>query len=73
MPFYRLDKARTPGEAASGFGLGLTLASRVAQVHHGAISIGPAETIGGVERGCRVTLTLPVVQAGVPYGEGERP
>ena len=44
-PFYRLDKARTPGEAARGFGLGLTLASRVAQVHHGAITIGPAETI----------------------------
>jgi signal transduction histidine kinase len=65
-PFYRLDKARTPGEAASGFGLGLTLASRVAQVHHGAITIGPAETIGGTERGCRVTLTLPIAPAGVP-------
>jgi signal transduction histidine kinase len=65
-PFYRLDKARTPGEASSGFGLGLTLASRIAQVHHGAISIGPAETIGGIERGCRVTLTLPIAPAGVP-------
>jgi len=59
-PFYRLDKARTPGEAARGFGLGLTLASRVAQVHHGAITIGPAETIDGTECGCRVTLTLPI-------------
>ena len=66
VPFYRLDKARTPGEAASGFGLGLTLASRVAQVHHGAITIGPAETVGGTERGCRVTLTLPIAPAGVP-------
>ena len=65
-PFYRLDKARTPGEASSGFGLGLTLASRVAQVHRGAITIGPAETIGGTERGCRVTLTLPIAPAGVP-------
>jgi len=66
VPFYRLDKARTPGEAASGFGLGLTLAGRVAQVHHGAITIGPAETIGGTERGCRVTLTFPIAPAGVP-------
>jgi len=66
VPFYRLDKARTPGEAASGFGLGLTLASRVAQVHRGAISIGPAESVGGSDRGCRVTLTLPIAPAGVP-------
>ncbi len=65
-PFYRLDKARTQGEASSGFGLGLTLASRVAQVHRGAISIGPAESVGGSDRGCRVTLTLPIAPAGVP-------
>ena len=69
-PFYRLDKARTPGKASGGegsggFGLGLTLASRVAQVHHGAITIGPAETIEGTERGCRVTLTLPAEPAGI--------
>ena len=64
-PFYRLDKARTPGEGSGGFGLGLTLASRVAQVHHGAITIGPAETIEGTERGCRVTLTLPAKPAGI--------
>jgi two-component system, OmpR family, sensor kinase len=65
-PFYRLDKARTQGEASSGFGLGLTLASRVAQVHRGAISIGPAESIDESDRGCRVTLTLPIAPAGVP-------
>lgn len=64
-PFYRLDKARTPGEGSGGFGLGLTLASRVAQIHHGAITIGPAETINGTEQGCRVTLTLPTGPAGV--------
>jgi signal transduction histidine kinase len=58
-PFYQMDRARTPGRPARGFGLGLTLASRVAQVHHGIITIGPAETINGAERGCRVTLTLP--------------
>jgi len=59
-PFYRLDKARTPEHLTGGFGLGLTLAKRVAEVHHGTISIGAAETINGIERGCRVTLTLPV-------------
>ena len=64
-PFYRLDRARTPGEASGGFGLGLTLASRVAQVHHGAITIGPAETIEGTEHGCRVTLTLRTAPARV--------
>lgn len=58
-PFYQMDRARTPGRPARGFGLGLTLASRVAQVHHGAITIGPAQTVNGAERGCRVTLTLP--------------
>ena len=58
-PFYQMDHARTPGRSARGFGLGLTLASRVAQVHHGVITIGAAETVDGAERGCRVTLTLP--------------
>jgi len=58
-PFYQMDHARTPGRSARGFGLGLTLASRVAQVHHGVITIAAAETINGAERGCRVTLTLP--------------
>jgi signal transduction histidine kinase len=64
-PFYRLAKTRTPGAAAGGFGLGLTLASRVAQSHQGAITIGPAETINGTGHGYRVTLTLPTEPAGV--------
>ena len=52
-PFQRLDTARTPGGATpGGFGLGLTFARRVAEVHGGRIAIGG-------ERGCRVTLTLP--------------
>jgi signal transduction histidine kinase len=58
-PFYRLDKARTPEGPAHGFGLGLTLAHRVAEVHGGRILIGPANGQGGGEHGCRVSLILP--------------
>ena len=59
-PFTRLDVARTPGTVGpSGFGLGLTLARQVAEVHGGTITIAPAEVVDGVERGCRVVLSLP--------------
>jgi len=59
-PFYRLDTARTPGGTApAGVGLGLTFAQRVAEVHGGAIAVGAAST-EGPERGCRVTIWLPV-------------
>jgi two-component system, OmpR family, sensor kinase len=63
-PFTRLDAARTPGVAApSGFGLGLTFARQVAEVHGGSITIESVETVDGVERGCRVVITLPAGEA----------
>jgi signal transduction histidine kinase len=61
-PFYRLDRARTPrgaGQPSAGFGLGLTLAQRVAAAHGGRIVIEPAAMRDGREEGCRVTLVLP--------------
>jgi signal transduction histidine kinase len=70
-PFYRLDRARTPsgsGTASHGFGLGLTLARRVAEVHGGRIEIGATTGSGGSERGCRVALVLPAE----PPGPGGR-
>jgi signal transduction histidine kinase len=56
-PFYRVDKARTPagpGQPPPGFGLGLTFAKKVAEVHGGTVALGPAEA-----KGWRVSLTIP--------------
>jgi signal transduction histidine kinase len=54
-PFFRRDKARTP-DARGGYGLGLTLAKRVAEVHGGNIRIDAAHADG---TGCKITLDLP--------------
>jgi signal transduction histidine kinase len=57
--FHRLDKARTRemGEVG-GFGLGLTFARRVAEVHGGSLHCEPLRE-GGPTEGCRMILELP--------------
>ncbi|MCI0547168.1 MAG: HAMP domain-containing histidine kinase [Candidatus Rokubacteria bacterium] len=67
--FYRRDRARTPsaaGEPPRGWGLGLTIARRIAEVHGGTVAIGSAAVMDGCEQGCRVTISLPASDAAAP-------
>ncbi|HSX23948.1 MAG TPA: HAMP domain-containing sensor histidine kinase [Candidatus Saccharimonadales bacterium] len=54
--FYRVDAARSKS-AASGHGLGLSIAKRIAEVHHGIIEASSTPGQGSV-----FTVSLPIVK-----------
>lgn len=51
--FYRADKARTKKDT-NGFGLGLSIAKQIADVHHGTITVSSR-----VNHGTTVDIALP--------------
>ena len=54
--FYRADPARTGGQ--SGYGLGLAIASGIAQLHSGRIT-----ALSDAEHGTVFSVTLPRLEA----------
>jgi signal transduction histidine kinase len=56
-PFFRVEEARD--KTGGGSGLGLSIAKRALQVHHGTISAENASP------GLRVRITIPLHHAGV--------
>jgi two-component system OmpR family sensor kinase len=53
--FYRTERSRRAGESASGAGLGLAIASWIAEAHGGSLVLASSDASGSVFR-----LTLPV-------------
>ena len=58
IPFARLDDSRT--RASGGYGLGLSIVSRIAFWFNGRMSVDESPTLGGA----RFTMTWPVNQLG---------
>jgi len=52
--FYRADKARTRGKGSEGFGLGLSIAKHIADIHQAHITLTST-----VNRGTRASISLP--------------
>jgi heavy metal sensor kinase len=57
--FYRADKARTHDGSSAGYGLGLSLAETIANIHGARISVATEEGRGSV-----FTVTWPIRDAG---------
>ncbi len=53
--FYRADRSRTKGEHVNGYGLGLSIAKRIVQVHRGTIAVESKP-----EHGTTFTIKLPI-------------
>jgi signal transduction histidine kinase len=59
--FTRADVARTPSRSGGGAGLGLPIARRIAEAHHGEITL-----TSEVGRGSTFSLVLPAADEPVP-------